>query len=114
LDGRAKDAVITDTDWANVKNHTVEIEVYMAAELNVEPIIAIKRGLDLNSVASLAEELHKDLPANGVSWFSRIERTAESASPFSCLEKLGIVWVIEFTSDHSFPFRLHGPAPSKS
>lgn len=51
--------MITDTDWANVKNHTVEIEVYMAAELNVEPIIAIKRGLDLNSVVIAGSKMDK-------------------------------------------------------
>jgi hypothetical protein len=63
LDGRAKKCVVTDAYRANVEDDTVEIEIHLSAQFNIKPIITPERGLDLDSIAPLAEELREDLSA---------------------------------------------------
>ena len=63
LDCRAKEGIVTDDDWTNVQDDTVEVEVYMFTQLDIESVIAIERWLDPNGVTTSGEKLSEGLTA---------------------------------------------------
>lgn len=63
LDGRTKECVVADVYRGNIEHHTIEIKENPFAEVDVYAVVAIKRWLHPDAIATAAKQLVQDLPA---------------------------------------------------